>query len=191
MSQTRRRQPKYRHVVPALVLMTTVVVAMAGITVSRLARIPANSVSVRLVGVQSAEASNDGSARKAAARDAATRAKAAAAVSARAKAIVEAPASASVADAAPAPVVNVESPTLPLTPGTLMVGLAAARSRTKAAAMPRPTPVCVAPVGVENYDADISGMTGLPGRKIYYARKQKNTLAAACRDGAQVPTSTP
>ena len=193
MSETRRRQPKYRHVVPAMVLMTTVVVAMAGITVSRLARIPVeHSVSVRLIGVQGAEAASDTSARKAAARDSAARAKAAAAVSALATAVAGQDASASAADPAPPRVVSAEPPTLPLAPATLMVGLAAARSRTLAAAAPRPAPpaACDGPV-VENYDADITGMTGLPGRKIYFARKQKNALASACRHGAQTPSSTP
>ena len=199
MSQTRRRQPKYRHVVPALVLMTTVVVAMAGITVSRLARIPAgNSVSVppavvRLVGIPRAEAASDASARKAATSDSAARKSAAAALSARAPAVAdEAPASASVADPAPPQVAGAESPVIPLSPATLMVGLAAARSRTlaSAAATPAPAVACDGPV-VENYDADIVGMTGLPGRKMYFGRTKKNALASACPRAAQATSATP
>lgn len=200
MMQMRRRQQKYRHVAPALALMTTVVVAMAGITVLRLARIPAENpgsvppaaVRVRLVGVQRAEAASDVSAREAAAREAAARVTAAAALSARATGVAEQAASASVADPAPPKVVEAESPTLPLSPATLMVGLAAARSRTLASASPRPAPPaeCNGPV-VENFDPDIAGMTGLPGRKMYYGRAQKNVLASACRRGAQAATSTP
>src|SRR5688572_22799846 len=56
MSQTQKRQPKYRHVAPALALMTTVVVAMAGITVARVARIPAETP---WAGVPHAEAVSD------------------------------------------------------------------------------------------------------------------------------------
>ena len=49
MSQMRRRQPKYRHVVPALLLLTPWSPAMTGITVTRLAHLTAQTaVSVRL-----------------------------------------------------------------------------------------------------------------------------------------------
>lgn len=200
MMRTRRRQQKYRHVAPALALMTTVVVVMAGITFSRLSHIPAETpasvsttvVRVRLVGVQRAEATTDISARPAA-RDAAAHVTTAAALSARATGVTEQAASASAADPATPTVVEAEPPTLPLSPATLMVGLAAARSRTLASASPKPAPAaeCDGPV-VENYDADIAGMTGLPERKMYYARRaKKNALASACRRGAQVVRSTP
>ncbi len=188
MSQRRRRQPKYRHVVPALVLMTTVAAAMTGITVSRLARIPAqNSVSVppaaarvQLVGVPRAEAAKGVSARRAAARDA------------EARGTTSVPEAASPNAADPAPIVEAESPTLPLSAATLKVGLAAARSLTLAAASPRPAPPaeCDGPI-VENYDADIAGMTGLPGRKMYYARAQKKAISSMCRREAQAASSTP
>ena len=198
MMQTRRRQPKYRHVAPALALMTTVVVAMAGITFARLSHIPADNpasaspaiVRVRLAGVQRAEATSDVPPRQAA-RDAA-RVAAAAALSARATAVAEQAASASVADPVTPTVVEAESPTLPLSPATLMIGLAAARSRTVASAASKTAPAvkCDGAI-VENYDADIAGMTGLPGRKMYYSRTKKNVPASACVSGAQTASAKP
>jgi hypothetical protein len=151
---------------------------------------------VRLVGVPRAEASADAAAREAAAHDAAARVAAASAVSTTA-AVLE-PVAATVSDTAVAEAVEAPSSTIPLSPATLMVGLAAARSRTLASAAPRPAPPAGcdnapsqnAPV-VENFDSDIAGMTGLPGRKMYYGRSQKNALAAACRRGTQAANSTP
>ena len=196
MSQRRRRQ-QYRHVAPALALMTTVVVAMTSITVSRLASIPADTavsapaptVRVRLVGVQRAEAAAPVAASTVSAPIAA-----APEPSAPASAVAEPATSASAADAAPASAVVAESPTLPLSPATLMVGLAAARSRTLASASPRPAPPaeCDRPA-LDNLDpnGDIAGMTGMPGRTMYYGRSQKDALGAACRRGAQAAGSTP
>lgn len=191
MSQKRRRQ-QYRHVAPALALMTTVVVAMTGITVSRLASIPADTpvsasaptVRVHFAGVQRAEAAVTVAAPIAAAPE----------PSAPAPDVAEPTTSASAADAAPASAVAAESPTLPLSPATLMVGLAAARSRTLASASPRPAPPaeCDRPA-VDNVDpnGDIAGMTGMPGHTMYYGRSQKDALGAACRRGAQAAGSTP
>lgn len=172
MSQMRRRQPKYRHVVPALLLLTTVVAAMTGITVSRLARITAQTAvsvppaAMRVMSVRRAEAAS-------------------------------VPQAASPVLAVPAPIVEAESLALPLTPATPKVDPAAARSRTLAAASPKsaaPAECDRAIVG--NFDADIAAMTGLPGRPIYYARgqkKQKNALAAlaSCGRGAQTASSNP
>lgn len=188
MSQMRRRQPKYRHVVPAVALMTTVVIAMAGITVARLSRIPAENP---WVGVRHPEAASDVVARQAAARDAVARAAAVTAATVRPVSTVATP-SASVAEPAPVKVIEAESQTLPLSPGTLMVGLASARSRTLASASPRPArpAECNGPVA-ENFDADIVGMTGVPGRKVYYSRKHKDSLAAACRRSVQAASATP
>lgn len=61
-------------------------------------------------------------------------------------------------------VVEAALPTLPLAPGT----------------SPRPAPPaeCNAPVA-QNFDSDIVGMTGVPGRKMYYGRSDKNSLASA------------
>ena len=72
---------------------------------------------------------------------------------------------------------------LPLSPATLMVGLAAARSRTLASASVRPAaPLeCGAPA-TENFDADIVGMTDVPGRKMYYGRTTR--MRSARRTGA-------
>src|SRR5688572_28428676 len=149
MSQMRRRQPKYRHVVPALLLLTAVVAAMTGITVARVAHITAQTAvsvppaAMRVVSVRRAEAAS------------------------------VAPV-ASLALAAPAPIVEAESLALPLTPATPKVGPAAARSRTLAAASTKSAPPaeCDRAI-VGNFDADIAAMTGLPGRPMYYARGQK------------------
>ncbi len=174
MSQMRRRQPKYRHVAPALLLLTTVVAAMTGITVSRLAHITAQTAvnmppaAMLVVSVRRAEAAS--------------------------VAHVASPAL-----AVPAPIVEAESLALPLTPATPKVAPAAARSRTLAAASPKSAPPgeCDRAVVVENYDADITGMTGLPGRPMYYARGQKKlknalaALASTCGRTAQTANSTP
>jgi hypothetical protein len=172
MSQMRRRQPKYRHVAPALLLLTAVVAAMTGITVTRLARITAHTAAsvppaaMRVVSVPRAEA--------------ASVAKVAPTL------------------AAPAPIVEAESPAPSLSTATPKVAPAAARSRTLAAASPKSAPPAECDrATVENYDPDIAGMTGLPGRTMYYARgqkKQKNALAAlasACGRTAQTANSTP
>jgi hypothetical protein len=192
MTQTRRRQPKYRHVAPALALMATVVVAMAGITVSRLSHIP---VERPWVGVRHAEAASDVVARQIATRETAARVTPVAPVSARPASVAEAP-SVSVPDPASMTVVEAESPTLPLSPATLMVGLAAARSRTLASASPRPAPPAACAAAGDNVDVDIVAMTGVPGRNMYYrspknARNAKNALVAACGRGAQTASSTP
>jgi hypothetical protein len=201
MSETRRRQPKYRHVAPAVALMASVVVVMTGITVSRLSRIPADNpviaqpapaVRVRLVGLPRAEAASAAAVRDTTSSDAAARATAAAGLSAPVTSVAEPePAPVSVADAAPVAAVEAGAPTLPLSPGTLMVGLAAARSRTLASVSPRPAPPaeCNGSV-VQNFDADIVGMTGVPGRKMYYGRK-KNSLASVCGRGEQTASAKP
>jgi len=174
MSQMRRRQPKYRHVVPALLLLTAVVAAMTGITVARVAHITAHTAvsvppaAMRVVSVPRAEAAS--------------------------VAKVAVPTA-----AAPALIVEAESPALALTPVTPKVAPAAARSRTLAAASPKSAPPaeCDRAVVVEKYDADITGLTGLPGRPMYYARGQKKlknalvALASTCGRTAQTASATP
>jgi hypothetical protein len=201
MSETRRRQPKYRHVAPAVALMVSVVVVMAGITISRLSAIPADNpvaaqpapaVRVRLVGLPRAEAAGAAAVRDTTSSDAAARVTAAAEVSAAPASVAEPePVPVAVVDGAPVAAVEAEAPTLPLSPGTLMVGLAAARSRTLASASPRPAPPaeCKSPV-VQNFDADIVGMTGVPGRKMYYGRTKKNG-ASPCGRGEHTASATP
>jgi hypothetical protein len=153
---------------PALALMTTVAVAMAGVTVARVARIPANTP---WVGVRHAEAASEATVRTRPFDLAAAR---------------------SVRVATPSVRVIGESRTLPLAPATLMVGLAAARSRTLASGSPRPlqSAPCEAAV-TENFDADIAGMTGVPGRKMYYGRKTDAGIGSACRPPADAGTATP
>jgi hypothetical protein len=197
MNQVRRRQPKYRHVAPALALMATVVVAMAGITVSRLSRIPAERP---WVGVRHAEAASDVVASHAAAREGAARVAPVDAVTVRPPRAAEDAVAAKVPGSTPPPVVEAESPTLPLSPATLMVGLAAARSRTLASASPRPAPPAECNGAIAgNFDADIVAMTGVPGRNMYYrspknaknAKNAKDALASACGRGAQTASATP
>ncbi|HUF93463.1 MAG TPA: hypothetical protein VMR23_13870 [Candidatus Limnocylindria bacterium] len=177
--------------------MTTVVVAMTGITVSRLASIPADipvsapapTVRVR-VGVPRAQAAPIVAPLSVPAPIAVTPAPAASTPD-----VAEPSPSSGATDAAPDSSIAAESPTLPLSPATLMVGLAAARSRALASASPRPAPAaeCGRPVA-DNLDpnGDIAGMTGMPGRKMYYGRStQQSASAAACGRGAQAARSTP
>ena len=173
MSRMRRRQPKYRHVVPALLLLTTVVAAMTGITVTRLAHLTAPTAvnvppaAMRVVSLRRAEAASVAQA-------------------------------VSPALAVPAPIVQADSLVPALTPAA-PTAPAAARSRTLAAASPKSAlpAECDRAVVVEKYDADITGLTGVPGRPMYYARGQKklknalSALASTCERTAQTANATP